>query len=459
MISLFAKIFIGFWLSAIAIIGAWLLAGEYFETFPDLDLALQERSPGGQGARRPPTGGPSPRLLYRVFYELQNAPEPRLRALVRRVERDQRARLYLVDNAGADIFGRTPEAGVRQLLGKLEGPRRRIEHRSGQVTLLGQEFYRPEYGELTAVLAFDRPASPVVRALQEQLWLRLSIALVISGLVSFAVSRYLTRSLKRLQLASRALASGDLDMRIEVPERGGDETVELARGFNRMAEQLQEKMQAQRRLLHDVSHELRSPLARLRVALALAERDPLNSAEQLQRIDRETERLDELIGQLLVVPDTQLDLHDSIDLVSLLQELTADAGFEAQQQDKSIGLVTRLEEAVVPTQGDLLKKALENVIRNALAHTPATEQVTVELRREGERFRIDVQDRGPGIPPDALEKVFEPFFRLDESRRRETGGYGLGLSIARRAVNQHGGEISARNNRDGLCVSIVLPAD
>ena len=308
------------------------------------------------------------------------------------------------------------------------------------------------------VLAFDRPASPVLRALREQLWLRLLLALVISGLISFAVSRYLTRPLKRLQLASRQLATGDLDVRIPVPGRGGDETVELARDFNSMAEQLQDKIQAQRRLLHDVSHELRSPLARLRVALALAERDPGTSAEQLRRIDRETERLDELIGQLLVIPDAPLELHDSVDLVGLLRELVEDAGFEAGEQHKSIALVTRLSEAVVPTHGDLLKKAFENVIRNALAHTPRQEQVAVELRSTDGNYAIEVIDRGPGIPTDALERVFEPFFRLDESRQRDTGGYGLGLSIAKRAVAQHGGEISARNTSQGLCVTITLPA-
>ena len=181
--------------------------------------------------------------------------------------------------------------------------------------------------------------------------------------ISYAVSRYLTRPLKNLQQTSRELAGGNLAARIKVSARGGDETDELARDFNTMAEQLQEKVQAQKRLLNDVSHELRSPLARLRVALALAEREPQGNAEQLQRIETETGRLDELIGQLLSVPDNHTEMEDSIDVVGLLHELCADAGYEAQTECKLVEFESMLDEAVVCSHGDLLKRALENIIR------------------------------------------------------------------------------------------------
>jgi two-component system sensor histidine kinase CpxA len=520
MINLNAKIFLGFWLSTIAIIGSWLLAGEYFDAFPSLleesevpapenigqgdfvrtpttpgDGPSTERRPRMEEGRRPPPrdrvqdgvpqrprrepprgearprpqrdqaetgnrsprGGPSPRDMYRIFYELQNVGEARLPQLIKRIEASQKLRVYLIDDRGQEIFGKTLETGTNVILRELDGFRRRTQHREAGVTLIGQKFYRSEWGQLTLVIASDPPASPIIKVLTEQLWLRLLLALVISGLISFLVSRYLTRPLKRLQLASRQLALGDLAVRIDVPEKGGDETDELARDFNSMAEQLEEKIQAQRRLLNDVSHELRSPLARLRVAIALAERDPESIAQQLARMERETERLDELIGQLLAIPDAQLELEDSLDMVALLSELVTDANFETQQELEQITLDTQLIEAIVATHSDLLKKALENVIRNALHHTPAQQQVVIQLWQENKSYHIEVRDSGPGIPPDMLEKIFEPFFRLDESRQRETGGYGLGLSIAKRAVVQHGGSITAQNTRDGLCVSIVLP--
>ena len=485
MINLTAKIFIGFWLSMIAIIGSWMLAGQYFAPFPDAaeerDFAAEQprdhrfpgatadhRRPGKDRRRHPsdrprPPGSPGagslqpPRAMFRILYALQNMPEQKLSSWIEEQEKNSRLKIFLIDDAGRDIFDRELVPGTDRVLKKLAGFRRRTAHREGKLTLFGQEIYRQERGQLTAVIASSHPASPFVRALTEHLWLRLLLAIIISGLISYAVSRYLTRPLKQLQLASRKLASGDLDTRIEVPAKGGDETDELARDFNSMAEQLQRQIQAQKRLLRDVSHELRSPLARLRVALALAEKEPRRQGEQFQRIERETERLDELIGQLLAVPEGEINLEDSLDLVGLLKELSDDANFEAQQGNKSILYRTKLPEAVVKTRGDLLKKALENVIRNALTYTAAGTSVQIELEKNTEYFRIAVTDQGPGLPDSALERIFEPFYRVDDARQRETGGYGLGLSIASRSINQHGGSIAAENTSNGLRVVIKLP--
>jgi two-component system sensor histidine kinase CpxA len=398
-----------------------------------------------------------PRAMFRILYALQNMPAQELEAWIEKQEEKNRFRIFLVGADGEDIFGRQLVPGTDRVLEKLAGFRRRTAHREGKLTLFGQEIHRQERGQLTAVLASYPPASPIIQALTEHLWLRLLLAVIISGLISYAVSRYLTRPLKQLQLASRKLASGDLDTRIRVPASGGDETDELARDFNSMAEQLQQQMQAQKRLLRDVSHELRSPLARLRVALALAEKEPQLQGEQFQRIERETERLDELIGQLLAVPEGTIPLEDSLDLVGLLKELSDDASFEAQQQDKSVSYLTSLPEAVVKTRGDLLKKALENVIRNALTYTAAGTSVRIELDKTRTTFTVAVTDQGPGIPDAALERIFEPFYRVDDARARETGGYGLGLSIANRSITQHGGNIAAENTGGGLRVVIELP--
>ena len=197
---------------------------------------------------------------------------------------------------------------------------------------------------------------------------------------------------------------------------------------------------------------------RVRVALALAEKEPRRAVEQMQRIEIETERLDELIGQLLSVPDTQTEMEDSIDLVGLLQVLCADAHFEAQTVDKRIDFNTALDEAILRTHGDLLSKAIENVIRNAMHYTASGSTVRVKLFELENVWLIEVEDAGPGIPDEDLERIFQPFYRIDEARQRETGGFGLGLSIARRAVEQHGGSIFAANTGQGLQVSISLPA-
>ncbi len=465
--NLFAKIFIGFWVSTAAIIASWLLASQYFDPYTETVAARAENPPlPGEPRMRhllgPPTGiapAPPPRNMFRIYYGLQNVSAAELPVWIRRMENNEDIRIFLIDADGKEIFGRELVPGTGTVLKKLTGFRRRATHREDRTLLFGQELYRPEWGALNLVIASRLPASPIVKLLTEHLWLRLLLALLISGGISYAVSRYLTRPLKSLQQTSRELAGGNLAARIKVSARGGDETDELARDFNTMAEQLQEKVQAQRRLLNDVSHELRSPLARLRVALALAEREPQGSAEQLQRIETETGRLDELIGQLLSVPDNHTEMEDSIDVVGLLRELCADASYEVQTERKLVKFESMLDEAVVRSHGDLLKKALENIIRNAMHYTAPDTTVSVELKAGIRGLEIQVQDAGPGIPESDLERIFEPFYRLDEARQRETGGIGLGLSIARRAIEQHRGSISAQNREDGLQVTVFLPAD
>ena len=240
-------------------------------------------------------------------------------------------------------------------------------------------------------------------------------------------------------------------------QRGGDETDELARDFNSMAEQLQERIESQKRLLGDVSHELRSPLARLRIALALAQEQPQGTRTHLARIERETERLEELIGQLLDSqgPDTALDDH--IDLVPLLQQLCSDAKFEGAAQSKRVTLATHLPEAIVASTGDLLHKCFENILRNALNHTPPDSDIEVRLAQTGDEYRVQVSDCGGGVPARELARIFEAFYRTDTARTRDTGGHGMGLAIARRAIGRHGGQIWAENTAQGLAVIVILP--
>ena len=480
--NLFAKIFLGFWLSTVAIIAAWVIAGQAFmpfdqalsppalttpdraeRPFPDPRDPRHSR-PKGKDRRSPAFEelGPGPREIYRIYYGLQNIEKDRLQGWILQHEREENLDIRLIASDGKEIFGRKLLPGTDKAIERLEGFRRRVLHRHEDRVLFGQEFYRPEWGQLKLIISARPPTHPVIRFLTEHLWFRLLLAVVISGAISYAVSRYLTRPLKKLQVASRELAEGNLAARITVPDAGGDETSELARDFNSMAAQLQEKIQAQKRLLSDVSHELRSPLARMRVALALAEKEPARSAEQLQRIETEAERLDSLIGQLLTAPDTHMDMEDSLDLVALLRQVCEDAEFEARAQGKGLVLEASPADAVIRSHADLLKKALENVVRNAVHYTHPSTEVRVNLRQERQVWAITVDDQGPGVPAGQAEKIFEPFYRIDEARQRETGGFGLGLSIARRAVEQHGGTITAVNRGGdakphGLRINITLP--
>jgi two-component system sensor histidine kinase CpxA len=234
-----------------------------------------------------------------------------------------------------------------------------------------------------------------------------------------------------------------------------------------MAERLEQLVSSQRRRLGDVSHELRSPLARLEVALELARRRAGDSAaEALDRIGRESRRLDELIGQLLSLE--RMSSHEAesdrrrVDLGRLLGEVVADARFEAETGGRTVTLFVE-RDATVLGSAELLRSALENVVRNAVAHAPAGTAVDVSLAVTGAAEQrgaalITVRDRGPGVPEVELGRLFEPFHRVSEARDRQSGGVGLGLAITRRAVEWHGGTVAASNHPDGgLEVAIRLP--
>ncbi len=443
--KLFVRIFVGFWLATIAILGSWMLTSHYFDSTPA----------GGAFEHRRP--GPPQRFVLRTIYQLQNLDQEAMGGLVARVKTDHNITIYLLDQQGVDLLGRKVPAEVRALAAELDKRRRAFRDTPG-ARLLAHRIYREEPGRLRAVFVFPPHRHNLIGLLGSNLWLRIGLAILISGLVCYGLSWLLTRRLKQLQQASRQLAMGDLDARLQVRETGGDETDELSRDFNSMAQQLQARIEDQKRLLADVSHELRSPLARLRIALALAQDSADKSPANLQRIELETERLEELISQLLASQLGPIELDTPVDLVPLLHQLCSDGNFEGTGQGKRIVFSHSLDQALVASSGDLLHKSLENILRNALNHSRANSTVTVSLDRHDQYYRICVEDQGGGVPEEDLARIFEPFYRTDSARRRETGGHGLGLAIARRATHRHGGEIRAENGSAGLMVSVWLPA-
>jgi len=444
--NLFIKMFIACWLMTIMILGSWLLATNYFDSQPPIMEYSDRRAPA------PPHG-----FMLRTIYNLENLDTAALAQAVEEVRRSNNIQIFLLDQNGADLLGREVPRAVQRTAHRLRDGRRRASFKTAQRQLVAYSIYRPQQGVVRAVFVFTARRGYLLNILGSNLWLRIGLAVLISGTISFGLSRLLTIRLKQLQLASRRLADGDLDARLQVRRRGGDETDELARDFNTMAEQLQERIQAQKRLLGDVSHELRSPLARLRIALALAQDKPADAPLYMRRIEQETERLEELISQLLSSQAQDIVLDTHIDLVALLQQLCVDANFEGQGNGKQFLFSTDIDGAIVDSSSDLLHKSVENILRNALQHTADNSVVDVSLAATDDHYVITIEDRGPGVPEEDLDNIFTEFYRVDTARTRESGGYGLGLAIARRAIRQHGGDITAHSTDTGLQISIRLP--
>jgi two-component system sensor histidine kinase CpxA len=278
----------------------------------------------------------------------------------------------------------------------------------------------------------------------------------------------MTKPVARLRAATQLLAAGDLTARAGNPKsRRHDEIAGLVRDFDTMAGRLETLVKAQSRLLNDISHELRSPLARLNVALGLArQRSGPESASMLERIELEASRLNELIGRLLTlarledgeqrVPTTPVPLGE------VVLNVAEDAEFEAQARHCHVRSDIPPGGWEVRGQVSLLHSAIENVVRNAIRYTREGSTVEIHLEKiessNAAEAVVSVTDCGSGVPPDALEKLFQPFYRLDDDRGRQTGGVGLGLAITERAVRFHGGRVAAFNRAEGgLLVEIHLP--
>lgn len=289
-------------------------------------------------------------------------------------------------------------------------------------------------------------------------------ALVASLIVSAMLARHFSLPINQLRNALESVAAGRLDTRVDESMKSRrDELGDLGRDFDSMAQQLGQLMNTRDRLLHDISHELRSPLARLQAAVGLAHQQPQRLEAALERIEREIERLDALVGEVLTLarleaPGVDTPDGEFIELHELIATVVDDARFESESSEKKIDLLDRIdEEIVMAARGSLLHRAIDNVTRNALRYTPDGGTVEVELDRTPDSgdLRITIRDQGPGVAAEQLQSIFEPFVRADDNGN----GYGLGLAIARRAVEAHGGRIKAMNRLSGgLEVSIILPA-
>jgi len=455
MRSLFVKIFLCYWLAqALFFVLAILVASALRPSREISNLQAQQVTFLNEALQVYQTAGETPTWKY-----------------LRSIHDAHHVHVYILDEAGKDILGRN----TKDTRGWLQRAQR--GEMSTADTFWGK--FRPNQFLRASTTGPDGHRYTIITELLQDPhpWyfshgpgLGILIGIISSGLVCYLLARYLTSPIVRLRAATQKLAGGDLSARAGVPAFGGhDETAELMRDFDRMAERIQNLVAAQRRLLTDISHELRSPLARLNVALELArQRSGAEAAGALERIDRESCRLNEMIQRLLTLARLEGG-EDSlekcpVDLGQVIREIAKDASFEAQSRRSHVA-VDIAEDCVVYGNPSLLHSAIENVVRNAIRYTEEGTSVQIQLERSAAAAAeapaeaiVRVSDFGPGVPEDALDKLFRPFYRIDDARGRQTGGVGLGLSITARAVSLCGGKVEARNRaQGGLMLEIRLP--
>ena len=327
----------------------------------------------------------------------------------------------------------------------------------------------PDGSTYTVLLVPRRPSIFGALSLPGISLMILCIALVVSAFASWWLAQHLSAPIRRIQEGARALASENLDARggasLRVSagfEDRKDELAVLARDFDAMADGLIANRAAVTRLLRDISHELRSPLARMRLAVGLARRPTADSERQLDRLEREIERLDDLIGQVLKLArlngtDAPIE-REPVDVDEMIEEIVHDANFEGAAKGCTISVEGSAGRTVNGNR-ELLRSAIENVLRNAVRYSPPGAPVEVAVERGDAGLAVSIRDRGPGVPAADLERIFEPFFRVAESRDRDSGGEGIGLAITSQVMRAHGGSATAGNRpAGGLEVRLGLPA-
>lgn len=287
-------------------------------------------------------------------------------------------------------------------------------------------------------------------------------AMFAAALAAYWLAQYLTRPVEQLRGGLRALALGQFDIRIgNKIDRKRDEIAALAHDFDITAARLQEFQNIQQRLFHDISHELRSPLSRLQAAIGLLNKNPSRLHAMTERVEREIARMDDLVGEILTLArltTTEIEPleRQTVDLVDLLREIADDCAFEGASRNITL-LYEGVGSCVTSVNGELIYRAIENVVRNAVKYSPSNTQVLIRTKREDQAFAITVVDQGPGIPKDILDAIFQPFRRGSDLPPGAVG-FGLGLAITKHAFARHGGQVQAELPAEGgLLIRMILP--
>lgn len=359
--------------------------------------------------------------------------------------------LFLIDRDGNDVLGRRLPTDARLAFRHLKRSGRL--QRSTRVPRVAG----PDGKTYIALFGPTRPPAFGVLSTPGVHRVVLLIALIISALACYALTRYLTTPLRQVSRAARELAAGRLSARAGDHVYRHDELGQLARQFDDMAGALERQLTTRRDLLRNVSHELRSPLARMQVALELARRQPDQLEAQLARIDTEVGHMEHLTAQMLSLARLQADdspAPEDFDLRDLVQRAADDAAFEGSPENKTVSVVLTDDPATVHGHSELLHSAIENVVRNALRFTADGTAITLELTIDGNETVLHVRDSGPGVAEHLLPHIFEPFFQ----GQVQSGGTGVGLALTAQIVRIHDGRIRASNREaGGLDVEIRLP--
>lgn len=445
--SLFLKIFLWFGTVVVTLVVGTFIVAEVMRPDPaplrqPLDHVLHEY--GHQAAHQYEHDGQAALVSY-----------------VERIERESSIKAFLFDSQLHELTGRRMPLQAPGLARRVLETERPQVADDAHPPLLAQ----PAVGTSGArYVLVAEPPHRIVPLFHP--FLHLLAIILTGGLFCYWLAWYLTSPVAKLRAATHELAKGNLSARVgPTLGRRRDELASLAADFDVMAEKIQSLLDSQRRLLGDISHELRSPLARLNVALELArQRSGADATTALERIQREAEILNEMIGQLLAL--TRLEsgadeiLKTEFDLATLVREVAGDADFEARSRERSVKIEASDGGRIVGNE-QLLRRAVENVVRNAVQYTAPRTAVEVKLECVAESgvAVITVRDHGAGVPQNVLTDIFRPFYRVDDARDREAGGVGLGLAIAERAVRLHSGSVIANNAATGgLIVTISLPA-
>lgn len=453
MRGLFWRIFAAFWLATVVVLlaFAWITTS-HFETekIPGLEITRLQAAMDD--------------MLTRTSRELRHEGEAETRTWLHTAAGFGSLRVYVFSADGNELIGREVSDKVREAATAVLARNGAEEPATYSANRIRARAVHTRDGKVYATVAalegnfFSRLLSKRPRTF----WTNIGVAMIVSALFSLLLAWYVAAPLQRIRDNTRRFAEGDLDARVGRLRFGRSaEVTALAAEFDAMAERIKALVESHRRLVRDVSHELRSPLARQRVALELARGgDGSQISASLDRIECESDRLEAMLSQALELSRLETATgaaHDNVALDALLEDVITNADYEGAPRGRKV-VLAECERLLLTGSHAALYSAFENVIRNALAYTADGTTVSVRLVRNGNEAVVSVRDHGPGVAQAELNRIFEPFYRTDSARTRSSGGTGLGLAIARRAVARHGGRIAARNaDGGGLEVLIHLP--
>ncbi len=448
MRSLYLKIFIWFWL--VMILAVLCIAWLSFQFSQEKYLPLQQQNLISNYA-----------VTALITYEING--KPGLQRWFTELEKRFSISAHLVDENGQDILAGQLNDREKKISEQIHQQIAPIEAFRENNIIVSPLIHANNGNIYRLILTTPTLLQPLQYIHSRGLLYGLLIALVLSGFICYLLSIYLTKPLRILERASQQIAAGDLSVRVSQQlHYRQDEIGQLATEFDNMATKVQTMMLSERRLLQDISHELRSPLARLKIALEIARGKTKNMAtNELNRIELESERLNELIGEVLSLarmesPEFRLR-KESFDMYHLLEELKQDCDYEHRGQQSRINLYGD-KHSVMTADRKLIRSAIENILLNALRYTAENKAIEIHLHHDEDEINLSIRDHGPGIDENKISQLFKAFYRVDDARTMDKGGYGLGLAIAAKSIALHHGHISAVNAiGGGLIINIDLP--